>query len=69
MFATVELDWPCNNDVSDIVNIMLNNECVLFDTYVGTWCFMGALCFCGESATEMGTSQAVDNIQNDASTV
>jgi hypothetical protein len=30
---------------------------------------MGALCFCGESATEMGMSQAVDNIQNDESTV
>ena len=55
--------------MSDDVNIMLNNGCMLFDMYVCTGCFMGALCFCGESSTEMGMSQTVDNIQNDASTV
>ena len=30
---------------------------------------MGALFFCGELATEMGISQTVDSIQNNASTV
>ena len=53
----------------DDVNISLNNECVLFDIYVCTLCIMGALCFCDESATEMGMSQTVYNIQNDTSTV
>jgi hypothetical protein len=34
MFTTVELDRPCNNDVSDDVNIMFNNVCALFDIYI-----------------------------------
>jgi hypothetical protein len=69
MFSSVELDWPCNSDVSDDVNIMLNNGCVLFDMYVCTSCFVGAPCSCGDSATETGLPQTVDNIQNDTSAV